>query len=51
VAPGLWLQKITTQEPDESQLEVALVALQCALGTVKADRYPFSRAEPVEEAA
>ncbi|MBX2991919.1 MAG: DUF1385 domain-containing protein [Bacteroidetes bacterium] len=32
VAPGLWLQKITTQEPDESQLEVAVIALRCALG-------------------
>ncbi|MFN0158000.1 MAG: DUF1385 domain-containing protein [Bacteroidota bacterium] len=32
VAPGLWLQRITTKEPDESQLEVALVALRCALG-------------------
>ena len=32
VAPGLWLQKITTKEPDESQLEVALAALRCALG-------------------
>ncbi len=32
VAPGLWLQRITTQEPDESQLEVALVAIKCALG-------------------
>jgi uncharacterized protein YqhQ len=32
VAPGLWLQKITTKEPDESQLEVALTALRTALG-------------------
>jgi uncharacterized protein YqhQ len=32
VAPGLWLQRITTKEPDESQLEIALVALRCALG-------------------
>lgn len=32
VAPGLWLQKITTKEPDANQLEVALVALRCALG-------------------
>jgi uncharacterized protein YqhQ len=32
VAPGLWLQRITTKEPDEKQLEVALVALRCALG-------------------
>ena len=26
-APGMWLQKITTKEPDESQLEVAIAAL------------------------
>jgi uncharacterized protein YqhQ len=32
VAPGLWLQQITTREPDASQLEVALVALRSALG-------------------
>lgn len=32
VTPGLWMQKITTKEPDDSQLEVALVALKSALG-------------------
>lgn len=32
VAPGLWLQKITAREPDESMLEVALVALSGSLG-------------------
>ena len=32
VAPGLWLQRITTKEPDESMLEVAVVALRAALG-------------------
>jgi uncharacterized protein YqhQ len=26
--PGLWLQKLTTREPDEQQLEVALAALK-----------------------
>ncbi|HEX9652353.1 MAG TPA: DUF1385 domain-containing protein [bacterium] len=31
IAPGLWLQRLTTKEPDESQLEVAIVALKCAL--------------------
>ena len=31
VAPGLWLQRITTKEPDDSQLEVALAALCSAL--------------------
>ncbi|MDI3525562.1 MAG: hypothetical protein PWP42_812 [Candidatus Atribacteria bacterium] len=29
--PGLWLQKITTREPDVSQLEVAIVALKESL--------------------
>jgi uncharacterized protein YqhQ len=31
VAPGMWLQRITTREPDAAQLEVALVALRNAL--------------------
>ena len=30
-APGLWLQRITTQEPDESQIEVAMAAMLVAL--------------------
>lgn len=30
-APGLWLQRITTREPDDSQLEVALTALKNAI--------------------
>ncbi len=29
--PGMWLQKITTKEPDDSQLEIAIVALKEAL--------------------
>ncbi len=32
VAPGLWLQRITTKEPEDGMLEVAIVALKCALG-------------------
>ncbi len=28
IAPGLWLQKLTTKEPDEKQLEVAIEALK-----------------------
>ena len=32
IQPGLWLQKLTTKEPDEGQLEVALVAMKSALG-------------------
>ncbi len=30
-APGLWMQRITTREPDESQLEVAILALKHAM--------------------
>ncbi len=26
MAPGIWLQKITTQEPDDSQIEVAIAS-------------------------
>ncbi|NLZ53510.1 MAG: DUF1385 domain-containing protein [Thermoanaerobacteraceae bacterium] len=29
--PGLWLQRLTTREPDESQLEVAIAALKGVL--------------------
>ena len=32
IAPGLWLQRLTTREPDDAQLEVAIVALKSALG-------------------
>jgi len=31
IAPGLWLQKLTTREPDDSQLEVAIKALEAVL--------------------
>ncbi|MCD4828642.1 MAG: DUF1385 domain-containing protein [Candidatus Cloacimonetes bacterium] len=30
-APGMWLQSITTQKPDEAQCEVAILALRAAL--------------------
>jgi uncharacterized protein YqhQ len=31
IQPGLWLQRITTKEPDDKQLEIAIVALKEAL--------------------
>ena len=31
ITPGLWLQRITTKEPDDAQLEVAIIALREAL--------------------
>ncbi|MGC8605496.1 MAG: DUF1385 domain-containing protein, partial [Desulfomonilaceae bacterium] len=31
LSPGLWLQKLTTREPSDDQLEVAIVALKKTL--------------------
>ncbi len=33
-APGMWVQRLTTREPDDAQIEVAIVALKCALPDV-----------------
>ena len=48
-APGLWMQRITTKEPDESMLEVAITSLKLALR----DEYPefmeFHNARPWEK--
>ena len=30
-APGLWVQRITTKEPAEDMLEVAIISIKCAL--------------------
>lgn len=30
-APGLWMQRLTTKDPDEEQIAVAIAALKCAL--------------------
>lgn len=35
--PGMWLQKITTREPDDSQLEVAIKSMQAVLTGNKED--------------
>lgn len=34
-APGMWLQKITTQEPDDEMIEIALAALMPVLPEVE----------------
>lgn len=36
-APGMWLQKITTNEPDDSQIEVAIEAMKAVLTGDKND--------------
>jgi uncharacterized protein YqhQ len=51
IAPGLWLQRVTTREPDESQLEVAIVALRCALGMDDPAKYTLKDSFPVETVA
>ena len=29
--PGLWLQKLTTRQPDDAQIEVAIEAMETAI--------------------
>jgi uncharacterized protein YqhQ len=40
-APGLWMQRITTKEPDEKQLAVALAALKGVLNEYPLDKEFF----------
>ncbi len=51
ILPGLWLQKLTTKEPDESQLEVAIVALKCALAMDLSDHPDAVREEEAVQMA
>ena len=45
-APGLWLQRITTKEPDDSMIEIAIAALKaCEPETPDVDR-SVDRIEP-----
>jgi len=54
--PGLWLQKLTTREPDDAQIEVAIKAMQIAIaadaGEPIAKRIPpaDSPLSPLDEA-
>jgi uncharacterized protein YqhQ len=36
-APGLWIQRVTTREPDESQIECAIAALKAVIPENKED--------------
>ncbi len=44
-APGLWMQRITTKEPDDSQLEIAIAAIKHAMP----DEFPEVKEEESEE--
>jgi len=43
VAPGLWLQRLTTREPDDTQLEIALTAVGRALAREAHRDEPLTR--------
>ena len=43
-APGLWMQRMTTKEPDDAQIEIAIAAVKYTLK----DEYPDFRVEEVE---
>jgi len=47
LAPGLWLQSLTTREPDDQQLEVALAALRRAVEIDEDKAEVFGPAPPV----
>lgn len=47
--PGLWLQKLTTAEPDDDMIEVAIASMKQVLGvdeSLKVDAEPESLVEP-----
>ncbi|MCL2766461.1 MAG: DUF1385 domain-containing protein [Peptococcaceae bacterium] len=45
IAPGMWMQKLTTREPDDSQVEVAIFALEA----VQNDNKTVLNEEEIEE--
>ena len=45
-APGLWMQRITTKEPDDSQIECAIISLKAAMPE---EFPPEEKTEPVSE--
>jgi uncharacterized protein YqhQ len=58
--PGIWLQAITTKQPDDSMIEVAVASVQEALaangetappGSLDPERFPITDVAPVEAPA
>ncbi len=47
-APGLWVQRITTKEPSEDMLEVAIISIKCALREDYPEFREFYEARPWE---
>lgn len=42
IAPGLWVQRLTTREPDDSQIEVAILSMRRVLDLELAAREPHA---------
>ena len=47
-APGLWVQRLTTKEPTEDMLEVAITSIKCALRDDFPEFMEFYNARPWE---
>ena len=47
-APGLWVQRLTTKEPTEDMLEVAIISIKCALRDDFPEFMEFYTARPWE---
>ena len=48
-APGLWVQRITTKEPTEDMLEVAIISTKCALRDEFSEFMDFYNEKPWEK--
>jgi hypothetical protein len=48
-APGLWVQRLTTKEPTEDMLEIAIISTKCALRDEIAEFEEFFNARPWEK--
>ena len=48
-APGLWMQRITTKEPSDDQLAIAICAIKASMAEEFPDFDPSEYAIPVEE--
>ena len=48
--PGMWTQYLTTREPDDSQIEIALASLQAVIAAERGELPPVPLDEAVEVA-
>ncbi len=51
MTPGLWLQRLTTRQPDDLQLEVSCVAMRVVLAAEEAAAQPAREASGLDPVA